>query len=118
MACDVNAEHIGPCGPDCILHDLFAAEKESSMPLDTVPAAQQHFLIAVRHSGMPIERQWQWVMEWAEEWQTKVDLLAKMLRAAEAALRSYQHGNASTDLAQEVADGISATLIRLTPKPD
>ena len=120
MPCDVGAEHIGPCGPDCILLDYFAREKanEGDEPLSDRPPGQQHFLVAIRHSGMPAERQWQFVMEWAEEWQAKVDALRGVLVAAEHALRSYQHGNTAPDLAQEVADAIRAALDGGGPCPD
>jgi hypothetical protein len=114
MKCNVEAEHIGPCGPDCILHDYFADRVEMMGNTPTVaPAsdpAQQHFLVAVRHSEMPPEKQWDWVMTWAEEWQGKVDRLTTVARAAEKALRSYQCGNGSPDLAESIADAIARTL--------
>ncbi len=74
MACDVGAEHIGPCCPDCILFDYLQCPDK--------PPAQQHFLAAVRHSEMPNQQQWQHVMDWAEEWQEKVDTLTRALTAS------------------------------------
>ena len=39
-----------------------------------------------------------------------LDATAKALNAAIHALRSYQHGNASPDLAEEIADHCAAIL--------
>jgi hypothetical protein len=41
----------------------------------------------------------------------------RLLRAALLALRSYQYGNAATDLAREVADPIDAYLTAAVPEP-
>lgn len=43
---------------------------------------------------------------------------AKLLRAAAHALRSYQYGNASPDLAQEVADAIDEALSDITHRAE
>lgn len=45
----------------------------------------------------------------AESCQATSDMLT-LLRTAEKALRSYQYGNASPDLAEEIADAIAKTV--------
>ena len=45
----------------------------------------------------------------------RVASLEKMLTAASHALRSYQFGNASTELAQSVADAADAALLAALP---
>lgn len=91
MPCDVSAEHIGPCGPDCLIHDYFGgylAKAEAAWPdrPDVTPPGQQHFLVAIRHSEIPVAQQWQFVMGWAEEWQEKVDALVSALQATRQTL--------------------------------
>ncbi len=112
MPCDVQAEHIGPCGVDCLIYDFFAKEKQAEKPTTERPAMQQHFLVAIRHSGMPIEQQWRWVLDWAEEARVEAERLRALLRVAEKALRSYQNGNSAIDLAEEVADAIVTALAK------
>jgi hypothetical protein len=101
MTCNVNQAHDGPCGPDCLFHDYHGGSKEPD-PTTPPKPGQQHFLVAIRHSGMPIEQQWQFVMEWAEEWQAKVDRLednaGRLLSACKAALYAIEKlGHSSAD---------------------
>lgn len=79
MACEVNEGHAGPCGVDCLVHDYFAipANREAG------DGKQQHFLVAVRHSEMPVNTQWFWVMQAIEE---KEEKLAATIKACEYCL--------------------------------
>lgn len=94
--CNISAKHSSPCGPDCLIFDYFGNEKQAEVPRIEPPGVQQHFLVAIRHSEMPVPQQWQFVMEWAEEWQSKLDRLR-------AALELIAQGEPNGKWAAEVA---------------
>ncbi len=48
--------------------------------------------------------------ELLEAYDKKLDKFANLLRSASHALRSYQHGNSSPDLAEETADAIDKAV--------